>query len=281
MITNQNTNFVYFSEKILDNQYKDAYARIKAILDKNSIESGLLKGTKDVWCRDYMPIQLSKDKFVQFRYDPSYLKNFTHLKTKPRVVHIAHNLDPIVSNINLDGGNVVQWEDKVVISARVYKENPEYADKFILRKELEKLFESEVIIIPEIESDLTGHADGMVRFLNGKALIGNSRELEFEYWSARMNRVLETHDLFYADIPFMLQYKDRMNPETAIGCYVNFLEVGNLIVLPIFEVPGNHDEEVLALFKIYYPKRIIETVNINEVANQGGLLNCITWTILK
>jgi len=281
MILNTKTNFVYFSEKILEEPYVSAYFKVKTILDKYQIPNDLLKGTKDIWCRDYMPIQVSKDKFVQFRYEPSYLKHYVYLKTNARVVTIAHNIKTIVSNINLDGGNVVQWEDKVLISERVNTENPEYKDKFLLKKEIEHLLEAEVILIPDITSDMTGHADGMVRFLNNKALIGNSRDLEFKYWSTRMNRVLETHNLFYVDVPFIENYIDNRHPETAVGCYVNFLEVGNLIILPIFDVAGNHDQEVLNLFKKHYPDRIIETVNINEIANEGGLLNCMTWTIQK
>ena len=44
------------------------------ILKKHDVEYRLLKGTKDIWCRDYMPIQTESGKLVQFRYDPSYLK---------------------------------------------------------------------------------------------------------------------------------------------------------------------------------------------------------------
>ena len=128
---------------------------------------------------------------------------------------------------------------------------------------------------------MTGHADGMVRFLNQDTLIGNQRDNEYKYWQQGIEKVLKEHHLNYIDLPSMDSYNDKNFPDNAIGCYVNFLEVGNIIVLPIFEVPGNHDEEVLALFRTHYPDRIIETVNINEVANQGGLLNCITWTIQK
>ena len=58
-----------------------------------------------------------------------------------------------------------------------------------------------------------------------------------------------------------------------------FLEVDNLIVLPQFKVNGNRDEETKELFKKIFPDRIIETIDYNEVAVEGGLLNCSTWTI--
>jgi hypothetical protein len=39
------------------------------------IEWGEIEGTKDIWIRDYMPIQLSDDKFLVYKYDPDYLKD--------------------------------------------------------------------------------------------------------------------------------------------------------------------------------------------------------------
>lgn len=54
---------------------------------------------------------------------------------------------------------------KAVITDRVFWENPEY-DKNTLLLELENLLEAEIIIIPSLKSDMTGHADGVVRFVN-------------------------------------------------------------------------------------------------------------------
>ena len=69
------------------------------------------------------------------------------------------------SDINLDDGNVVfsPSKAKAVITDRVFSENPEY-DKNTLLLELENLLEAEIIIIPSLESDMTGHADTMVHF---------------------------------------------------------------------------------------------------------------------
>jgi agmatine/peptidylarginine deiminase len=54
------------------------------------------------------------------------------------------------------------------------------------------------------------------------------------------------------------------------------------IVLPIFGVLGNKDNEVVNLFKTkIFPGRKIETINCNDIALQGGLLNCSTWTVFE
>ena len=63
------------------------------------------------------------------------------------------------------------------------------------------------------------------------------------------------------------------------GTYVNYLETANLIIMPVFEVSGNRDAEAYDVMKRTFPDRVIETVNINEIGIEGGLLNCISWTI--
>jgi agmatine deiminase len=142
------------------------------------------------------------------------------------------------------------------------------------------LLEVEVIIIPQIKSDITGHADGMVRFIDQNRILGNDRQREFGYWKNGINRVIKDYQLEYIDIPFF-DHKNISYPENAFGCYVNFLEVNNLIVLPIFEIDKIMDYEVYDTFKLLYPDREIETINYNEVGKFGGLLNCTTWTIFE
>jgi len=225
-----------------------------------------------------MPIQTEKGKFVQFRYEPSYLKEELELQSDPKEVCKTNNFKPQFSKINLDGGNVVNWSDRAIISDRVFDENPEYSRKNKLIAEIEKLLEVEIIVIPQIKSDMTGHADGMVRFVNRNTLLGNNREQEYEYWKNGINKILKEKGIEYIDIPF-LDHKERNYPDHAIGCYVNYLEVENLIVIPIFETEKNKDQEVYDKFKEIFPARKIETINYNEIGLFGGLLNCTTWTI--
>ena len=225
-----------------------------------------------------MPIQIDKEKFVQFRYEPSYLKDDLELQSDPKEVCKANNIKPQFSKINLDGGNVVNWSDRAIITDRVFDENPEYLSKNKLIAEIEKLLEVEIIVIPQIKSDMTGHADGMVRFVDRNTLLGNNREQEYKYWKNGINKILKEKGIEYIDIPF-LDHKEKNYPDHAIGCYVNYLEVENLIVIPIFETEKNKDQEVYDKFKEIFPNRKIETINYNEIGFFGGLLNCTTWTI--
>ena len=279
MIASKDTNTVYFSELLSsDKRFTKTCNALTDLLEKHSINYDFLKTTKDIWCRDYMPIQIEKGKFVQFRYEPSYLKDELELQSDPKEVCKANNIKPQFSKINLDGGNVVNWSDRAIITDRVFDENPEYLSKNKLIAEIEKLLEVEIIVIPQIKSDMTGHADGMVRCVDRNTLLGNNREQEYKYWKNCINKILKEKGIEYIDIP-ILDHKEKNYPDHAIGCYVNYLEVENLIVIPIFETEKNKDQEVYDKFKEIFPNRKIETINYNEIGFFGGLLNCTTWTI--
>lgn len=279
MLKSKESNTIYFSEKLRsDERFTKTCNDLTELLDKHSINYKFLKSTKDIWCRDYMPIQIEKGKFVQFRYEPSYLKDDLELQSDSNEVCKANNIEPVFSKINLDGGNVVNWSDRAIITDRVFDENPEYLSKSKLIDEIEKLLEVEIIIIPQIKSDMTGHADGMVRFVDRNIVLGNDREQEYKYWKNGINKVLKEKGIDYIDLPF-LEHKEKEYPDHAIGCYINYLEVENLIVLPIFETEKNKDQEVYSKFKEIFPEREIETINYNEIGFHGGLLNCTTWAI--
>ncbi len=187
MLTAKQTNTLYFSEKLhTDPRFTATCKALMGILDKHAIKYGFLAGTKDIWCRDYMPIQVEQGKLVrQFHMN---LLIWTvdlrgSLQSDPKAI-VAwlmmsnHNFQ----KINLDGGNVVNWSDRAILTDRVFDENPEYSSKTKLIAEIEKLLEVEIIVIPQINEDITGHADGLVRFVDRNTLLGNDRSQEYKYW---------------------------------------------------------------------------------------------------
>lgn len=124
MVISKQINTVYLSEKLhSDNRFTETYNVLTTLLDQHGIRREFLKATKDIWCRDYMPIQTEKGKFVQFRYEPSYLKDDLELQSDPKEVCKANNIEPKFSKINLDGGNVVNWSERAIITDRVFEEN--------------------------------------------------------------------------------------------------------------------------------------------------------------
>lgn len=126
---------------------------------------------------------------------------------------------------------------------------------------------------------MTGHADGMVRFVNKNTILGNDLAKEYKYWREGMQRVIEKFGLRYIDVPFITDIKDPKYPLSAIGIYVNYLELNNLIVLPVFG--REEDKQALEIIQKAFPDKIVETINYDKVAQGGGLLNCTTWVSVK
>lgn len=218
-----------------------------------------------------MPVKTKSGKYVSFRYEPSYLAGDPQLRTNFKTdIAPSFKVDNLVyTDINLDGGNVVfsPSKTKAVITDRVFSENPEY-DKNTLLLELEKLLEASVLIIPSLKSDMTGHADGMVRFVNENTVVANAPLSPFGF-ETKVKKALQNHGIEVLDFPYF-----DSNGDSAVGCYLNFLETEQAIFLPVFSV--DTDNKAVQTAKHIFHKAIIP-VNINEIAADGGLLNCISW----
>ena len=275
-------NTVYVSS-ILKEKYPNAAKELFSVLRKYNVTVKELTHTNDIWCRDYMPVQNSMGELIQFKYEPSYLRGEKEWEESRSDVHKvceANGIKPIYSDLKIDGGNVVMLGNKAILTNRIFTENSEY-DRDTLISKIENLLKAKVLIIPSYSKseDLTGHADGMVRFVDEHTILGNDLSEDYDYMKNGINKVCQMAGLNYIDVPYFIPEKDRNHELNAIGIYVNYLEVDNLIVLPKFKVNGNRDEETKELFKKIFPDRIIETIDYNEVAVEGGLLNCSTWTI--
>lgn len=278
----ENTQKVYLST-LLATRHPETCKHLTDILNKHQIPFAFLEETKDIWCRDYMPVQTPSGKLIQFRYDPSYLKDPKYSDSRSDVKHVdnVNNINPVFSNINLDGGNVVMHGNKAIITDRIFSENPDWTRENLMT-ELARLLECEIIIIPAYKTDydFTGHADGMMRFVDDNTVLVNNLEQDFVYMKTNIIKALDKANLKYINFPWF-EHKIKGNSDHAIGIYLNYLEVGNLIVMPVFGVSGNKDAEAYAKLKEVFPDKVIETINYNDIALTGGILNCTTWVVNK
>ena len=260
---------IYFSSLINSPKYRSATDRISAVLKAENVAFSYVENTKDIWLRDFMPVKTKSGKYVSFRYEPCYLKNDKNLRSNYRDIETQVPVSVKYSDINLDGGNVVfsPSKEKVIISDRVFSENPDRQENKLIA-ELQNLLEAKVIIIPSLKSDMTGHADGMVRFVDENTVIGNDTGTKYGLES-RIKKVLGKENITVIDFPYF-----ESKGISAKGCYLNFLETEKCIFLPVFAAPD--DRRATEAAKRIFNKRIIP-VEINEIAADGGCLNCISW----
>lgn len=276
MIADNKTNFVYLADT-LPKKYSNFYQQFEKVLKECRINFQLLSQTKDVWAVDYMPIQTALNKFVRFVYNPKYLQTKKLIKTISDVDAICEQIgiETIKSNIVLDGGNVTRTTDKVIMTDRIFKDNPTYERKELI-KELINFFEiDKLFFIPEQPHDFTGHSDGMVRFINEQTVIINDFTEDKEEFRRAFEIAIHNTGLDYIKIPYKAY--DNKSYNNANGDYINYLQMENTIIIPTFGI--KEDDRVVKQFEDIFKGQTIATIDGNEIANDGGILNCITWNI--
>lgn len=232
MITDQETNFVYFSE-LFKQQFETEYSDITSILDKHNIKHACLDKTRDIWCRDYMPIQVSDSEYIEYRYDPDYLqaKKYRKIKTYPDLVCDKIGLKTIKSDLILDGGNVIKSKNSIILTDKVVSENIDLYTRDQLIEILKTTFKvQKITIIPwdkEDEDEYFGHGDGMIRFINeNKVLInGYFKEYSHEFQNYFFGE-LKKSGLEYIELNFDVK---NQNEKLNWG-YINFLHTKNVII---------------------------------------------------
>jgi agmatine deiminase len=273
-ITNKKQEVVFLSG-LLPDRHPEFYYRFAELLTKNGIKHELLLDTRDIWCRDYMPLQVDKNTFIRFVYNPNYLRSYKKGRntiTDSREPSSLIGITYYDSDILLDGGNVVMSDKKVIITDKVFDENPQYG-KFELLEKLEKILHREVIIITQHPQDFTGHADGMVRFLDDNTIFVNdyfSNEKENKFFKKWMMIALETRGLKCIPVPY--NPYNNIGYMSAAGIYINYLLVNGICFLPQFGI--SDDGPARSFFEKYYKVVPVECL---EIAKKGGALNCITW----
>jgi agmatine deiminase len=160
VIPDWETNCVYLSS-LLPERYLKLWEQLSEILRSHRIPVRLIDGTRDIWARDYCPVQVGPRQFVKFRYSPDYLDGQKHLVTAGTVCRQFQNLGICRrSTLILDGGNVVAANKRVILTEKIYRENPRHG-RSKLRSKLAELFQvDDCILIPKETGDAIGHPPG-------------------------------------------------------------------------------------------------------------------------
>ena len=273
MIVDHDTNTVYLAEGI--HHYMPLAINLQKALHQEGIDPHFLRHTesrKHVWVRDFMPIQLSPDRFLQYRYSPDYLKNDPDYIPKYETICRSLHLKCKKTDLVIDGGNVVKLQDKVIMTDKVLKENPGYSELDLISR-LEKDLECAVCLIPWDRYEIFGHADGMVRPLDsGDLLVNNYVDFD-KSLRERLLSKLKAHGFHIEELHY-----DLPRPSKQSWAYLNFLQVKNRIFVPILGLP----EDALALRQLQalYPgHQVIPVLGCQDLVRDGGALNCVSWTV--
>ena len=280
MLAEWETNTVLIADH-LRKRYPEMVRQLESIFTEHQIPLIAVSGLADIWIRDAAPVQVDDRRFTQFCYRPDYLrKNHRHLITRPAVFRKLEFVGrPTKSQLIIDGGNIVGTGSVAVLTDKVLKENPRW-NRNELSENLRKLLQVEnVFFVPREPYDYVGHTDAMLRFLTYEQVILNDYSLNEPRFAERLEKVLTANGIRFTRIPYMPEHKVRDGIPSAVGNYANYLRVENLVVVPAYELP--EDEIARGILANLLPQCCVVSLPCRDLAEQGGVINCATWTIRR
>ena len=277
MIPDWETNAVVFAAS-LPGEFPTLWGRLESALEGNGVRPRLVEGTKDVWVRDFLPVQADHDRFVKFRFAPAYLRGFEHLLTGEEICQRIPFLGrPQFAAIRLDGGNLVASRSLAVLTERVYRDNPGWRRADFRKALCELLAVKECLFIPVEPGDLFGHADGMLRFLDERTVVVNDYARVHPGYGRRLNSVLTRAGLRLETLPYFPEPTAEGGVPSCVGNFVNYLRVGNLVLIPSYGRP--EDEPARQRLQGMVPTCTVVPVECAGLARRGGGLHCASWSV--
>jgi agmatine deiminase len=251
---------------------------LHSALESLGIEHLELANTNDYWCRDYMPVRIFDDgTYSKYKYRPDYLLNY---KSKRKYITAQADackglklFTPTDMHIIFDGGNYVRCSTKVIITDKIFSENPAWPANELL-SHLHDALCADIVVIPWDMRDPFGHADGMVAVLDdGRLLLNNYiQEAGQHAFYRRLRKILDAH----FDV-VDLSYDCELEPDS--WCYLNFLNLPNAILLPALSEHHDcpNDKEAIRVMKGLFPNKEIVPIYAKPIVKEGGALHCVTW----
>jgi agmatine/peptidylarginine deiminase len=120
----------------------------------------------------------------------------------------------------------------------------------------------------------------VVRFVfEDRVLINDYSGVDPGY-GERLQSLLEKHGLEVDTLPLFEEKARRRRRDdlcSAVGLYINFLRVGDVVVLPGYGRP--EDQVAVEKMRRVLPKAAVSQVPCRSLAEKGGVLNCVSWAI--
>lgn len=273
-ITDYLSDQVFFSD-LLPLKCPVLYNNLTEKLQEIGVSYGVLHNTKDIWCRDYMPIQIGARRFIFYKYNPDYLQTPYYRRTITDVKQIDHincleNAETVHLDLIIDGGNIVKCGETIVMTEKVFAENRDKSHKEII-KQLESAFQSDFVFLPWDKDEIFGHSDGIVHYIgNNQILMTNYADFNPEMASKFMKILGRNFEV----IPLTYNVKKSHQKSWA---YINFLQVGAKVFVPQLGI--KEDEMALQQITEAMPGHEVVGIPALEAVRKGGALNCISWNV--
>jgi len=266
-----------YLSNLLPTRHLAVYEQIKTACDQFGQEVKLLPHTNDIWVRDFMPIPLPDGTLLEYRYDPDYLQVASREgrgnKSYPDLICDAMKWPTKKTDLIIDGGNVIRRANTLIMAEKVVHENRHRYSRQKLTSELMKQFQVEKLVLIEWDAeDDYGHADSTVRFIDDETVLVN-------YYYEGYGPVINPLKKAGLKIEYLHLPKRDRDSDASYWAYLNYLETDKMLLFPARR--DDLDELVKKQFQGYFPSlsHCIEKIKMDDIVDDGGALNCISWTM--
>lgn len=278
---------IFVSDTLLKD-YPSIYNELTKILTRHNISHGILDHTADYWCRDYMPVQVYDNEWIQFRYHPDYLKGQRHYETPTEVsLRLAERLTGAhirQSSLIADGGNFTfathREGDKttpvVIMTDKIFLENPELTRDAITAQLQTLLPRHKFLFLPwdnNDEKDPYGHTDGIVHPIGENRLLVNLH-IYPKSIARKMREILES---YFELVDLELSYYPINS-----WAYINMIQTRDVIIVPGLGLKSDMEafQQICRLFPQY--EGHIYQIPMGQITPKyGGALNCLSWSFTR
>jgi len=267
-----------------------------------SIKYHVISFIEDIWIRDWAPFlcadELDNTVAAKMLYNPSYYKKYEKIFAEhdnQAGYDIANYLGYELIDFPAiwDGGNLTHnGKGAAIFTSKLLSDNGHISTGINIFKIFSKIGINKFYTTDIEPGDVTGHIDGMVRFVREDTLVigaypekyycGNNEISEKDFKKSRkfMNKVAEQFEGIFKieritnSIP---KNEEKEGIPSAFGNYINFLRLDEKVFLPQFG--GREDEAAYNTFVDIFGSENVIKVNscIKDLASFGGVLNCFSW----
>ncbi len=113
--------------------------------------------------------------------------------------------------------------------------------------------------------------------MNDNRVIINKYGKEDEEFKSYLLTALHNAGLDWEEIPY--NPYDNETDIDATGIYINYLQMNGIVFVPKFGLKED-DVAFKAFERIFEGQKIVQ-VDSSEISKDGGVLNCVTWNIMR
>lgn len=254
----------------------EAVAEAGGDLDRVSL---LASDRDSLWLRDYGPVVVHDGparRVYDFKYFGASVDDVQARSiARRRWSRTATELD-----IQLEGGNLLSNGNGVCLTTEIIlTDNPSRSEGWIRSLLARELGCRELLILPRIEGEGTGHVDMYVT-LAGRttALVGRyarSVDVENARRLDRAARMLAAAGFSVTRLP-MPDHRDGV-----FRTYANAVLVNDLVLVPVYDDDASGEREALDAFKKAFPDRRIIALESSNLIDLAGAIHCVTMSVAR